>query len=244
MDNSQLDTRAENTLPVFDIYCDESCHIEHDHIAVMVVGAVWCPDNQRQRIGRDIRELKRKHAVNPAMEIKWSKISPAKQELYLDLARYFFSNPALRFRGVIIPDKSKLDHARFSQDHNIFYYKMFYQVLNYFIEANSRYRIFMDIKDSLGPEKIEFLRNVIHSANLDNSLIERIQHVRSHEVGPLQLTDLFIGAIAYAHRSLNTNAGKKAMVEFISGATGRPLIRSSPLKETKFNTFVWTAQEL
>ncbi len=28
---------------VFNIYCDESCHLEHDREKVMVLGAVWCP---------------------------------------------------------------------------------------------------------------------------------------------------------------------------------------------------------
>ena len=28
---------------VFNVYCDESCHLEHDNIPTMVIGAVWCP---------------------------------------------------------------------------------------------------------------------------------------------------------------------------------------------------------
>lgn len=27
----------------FNLYCDESCHLENDHQKVMVLGAVWCP---------------------------------------------------------------------------------------------------------------------------------------------------------------------------------------------------------
>jgi len=27
----------------YNIYCDESCHLEHDGIPTMVIGAVWCP---------------------------------------------------------------------------------------------------------------------------------------------------------------------------------------------------------
>ena len=26
----------------FNVYCDESCHLEHDHILVMAWGAVYC----------------------------------------------------------------------------------------------------------------------------------------------------------------------------------------------------------
>jgi len=28
---------------VFNVYCDESCHLENDHQTAMVLGAVWCP---------------------------------------------------------------------------------------------------------------------------------------------------------------------------------------------------------
>ena len=26
---------------VFNVYCDESCHLDHDHKGVMVLGAIW-----------------------------------------------------------------------------------------------------------------------------------------------------------------------------------------------------------
>ena len=28
---------------IFNVYCDESCHLEHDRQKVMVLGAIWCP---------------------------------------------------------------------------------------------------------------------------------------------------------------------------------------------------------
>lgn len=79
-----------------------------------------------KKIARDIKELKLKHNLKPDFEIKWTKVSASKVEFYLDVVDYFFSNPALRFRGVVVPDKEQLDHARFHQDHNTFYYKMFF----------------------------------------------------------------------------------------------------------------------
>ncbi|MCL0066152.1 DUF3800 domain-containing protein, partial [Dehalococcoidia bacterium] len=29
--------------PTYNIYCDESYHLEHDHQEIMVLGALWCP---------------------------------------------------------------------------------------------------------------------------------------------------------------------------------------------------------
>jgi len=27
----------------YNVYCDESCHLQNDGLSVMVLGAVWCP---------------------------------------------------------------------------------------------------------------------------------------------------------------------------------------------------------
>ncbi len=27
---------------IYNVYCDESCHLEHDDKPVMVLGAIWC----------------------------------------------------------------------------------------------------------------------------------------------------------------------------------------------------------
>ena len=27
----------------YTVYCDETCHLEHDNIKPMALGAVWCP---------------------------------------------------------------------------------------------------------------------------------------------------------------------------------------------------------
>lgn len=31
---------------VYNLYCDESCHLENDGQKAMVLGAVWCPDDK------------------------------------------------------------------------------------------------------------------------------------------------------------------------------------------------------
>jgi hypothetical protein len=31
---------------VFNVYCDESGHLEHDPLGVMVLGAIWCPQEK------------------------------------------------------------------------------------------------------------------------------------------------------------------------------------------------------
>ena len=31
------------------VLCDESCHLEHDDCIVMVLGALWCPKDKKQK---------------------------------------------------------------------------------------------------------------------------------------------------------------------------------------------------
>lgn len=66
---------------------------------------VW---HYHKKIARDIKGLKLKHNLKPDFEIKWTKVSASKVEFYLEVVDYFFSNPALRFRGVVVPDKEQL----------------------------------------------------------------------------------------------------------------------------------------
>jgi len=42
----------------YNIYCDESCYLEHDRQLVMVLGAVWCPLEKAREISVHIREIK------------------------------------------------------------------------------------------------------------------------------------------------------------------------------------------
>ncbi len=98
---------------IFNIYCDESCHLENDHQQAMVLGAVWCPLEKTREIAARIREIKVRHGLSTTFEIKWSKVSPAKFIFYKDLIDYFFDVSDLHFRCLIVPDKSKLRHHEF-----------------------------------------------------------------------------------------------------------------------------------
>lgn len=74
---------------LYNVYCDETCHLEHDNSNVMVLGAVWCPQPKLNEINERIRQIKKRNNVSETMEMKWTKISPAKVVLYKDLDNYF-----------------------------------------------------------------------------------------------------------------------------------------------------------
>lgn len=230
---------------VFNIYCDESCHLENDHQGVMVLGAVWCPLAQSHEISERIREIKAKHEVNTHFEIKWTKVSQAKIDFYLDLIDYFFDECSLHFRALIVPDKTKLRHSVFGQDHDTWYYKMYFDMLKVILNPEDRYRIYIDIKDTKSKNKVAKLQDVLCNNFYDFSrtIIERIQTVRSHEIEILQLADLLIGVISYTNRNLTTNQGKLQLVERMKKRSGYSLTKTTLLREDKVNLFRWKATE-
>jgi len=231
---------------VFNVYCDESCHLESDHQNVMVLGAIWCPLEKVREIALRIKKVKIRHNLSPYLEVKWTKVSPAKVEFYLDLVDLFFDSDDLHFRALIVPDKSRLNHTAYQQTHDEWYYKMYFDMLKVIFDPESRYRIYLDIKDTHGATKIIKLHDVLCNNLYDFSreIIERVQIVRSHEVQIMQLADLLIGAISYANRDLLTNAGKLALVDRMRTRSRYSLTRTTLLRETKVNIFRWHASEV
>ena len=42
----------------YNVYCDESCHLENDRQKAMVLGALWCPMEKVREIADNIRGIK------------------------------------------------------------------------------------------------------------------------------------------------------------------------------------------
>ena len=67
----------------------------------------------------------------------------------------------------------------------------------------------------------------------------KVQQVRSHEVELIQLDDLLTGAVSYINRGLNTSLAKNELIELIRHRSNYSLVKSTLLKEKKFNIFIW-----
>jgi len=231
---------------VINVYCDESCHLEHDHQAVMVLGALWCPRDRSRVVAERMREIKERHGLAKNYEVKWTKISIAKKQFFIDLVDYFFDNDDLHFRALIVPDKGRLRHAEFAQTHDDWYYKMYFDMLKVILSPTDRYRIYLDIKDTRGGEKVRKLHDVLCNNLYDFSreIVERVQLVHSHELEQLQLADLLVGTVSYVNRGLKTNSGKLALVERMKKRSGYDLDKTTLLKENKVNLLLWRAREI
>ncbi len=232
-------------MELYNIYCDESCHLENDGKTAMALGAVWCPTEKVKQISKEIRDIKASHKLKQGFEIKWTKVNDKKSSFYLDIVNYFFQNEDLHFR-VVVADKTELDHDDFSQTHDEWYYKMYFLLIQYIIKPrSSRYRVYIDIKDTKGGSKVKKLHEFLSNANYDFSreIIERMQIVKSHESEILQISDLFIGAMSYWMRGEtekgNANQGKVKLINSIKEQSGYSLTKSTLPSEQKFNFFIW-----
>jgi hypothetical protein len=229
---------------IFNIYCDESCHLEHDGFGVMVMGALYSTKQAARSVSKRLRELKQEHGLPADFEVKWSKVSPAKLSFYSSLVEEFLDNPELHFRALVVPDKTKLKHEAFGQSHDEFYYKMYYQLIWVILDPKARYRIFVDIKDTHTGQRLRKLHDVLCNKMYDfnQDIIKRVGGVHSDQVELIQLTDLLTGAVAYANRQLNSSTAKTGIIEQIRARTGYSLVRTTLLREQKFNIFRWQAQ--
>jgi len=227
------------------IYCDESCHLEHDSQRSMVLGALSCAADVHKRAGRAIKVLKKAHGILSGREIKWGQVSPSNLAFYQALIDLFFDEPALGFRGVVVREKVTLDHGRFGQTHDDFYYKMWWQLLTRMIDDEHGFRIFIDIKDTHSATKLSKLHEVLCNAHydFDNTRIKSVEAVHSHDVPLVQLADVLTGVLSHLFRSFNGSDAKRALIDHVRARSGLTLAKSTPPGARKFNLFIWRPQD-
>ena len=233
--------------PIINIYCDESCHLENDHHTSMIIGGISCPIGKIKDITSKIKQLKEKHGLPRNREAKWTKISPSKQDFYFDLVDLFKAEDSLRFRAIKISDKKQLNHYKFNQTHNDWYYKMYYDMLKHILQPHKNYNIYIDIKDTIGCEKVCKLKDILQFKKQREDLdIQKIQQIRSNESELLQLADILIGAIGYRDRLAEIknepSKVKLVMCDKIEKELFIDFNSSSRYNNEKFNLFVWKGQ--
>lgn len=220
---------------MLNIYCDESCHLENDNEKVMAIGGIVCSNYAKKSIYEDIKKIKIRNNIPINREIKWNKVSKGELNYYKDLINYFFSNELLRFRAVLLPDKSKLRHNDYCQTHDDFYYKMYFYVISYFFADDNNIEVYIDIKDTNSSRKIKKLQRVL---NRSTEKVTKIQKIRSHENSILQLTDLILGAVTYINRNLTGSEAKLELSNLIQSKSEQTLKATSYFSHKKINLLV------
>ena len=221
----------------FNIYCDESTHLEHDGHPYMLYGYISIASNQIKICKEQIKAIKAKHGYKG--EFKWTNIHDKTFEMYKELVEYFFMTD-MKFRAVIV-DKSQIDETRPEYTFNDFYFRMYFQLLHHEIDLENMYNIYFDIKDTCNQGKLRKLKEILRW----NASIKNFQFIRSHESFFLQLADVLMGAINYNLRKERGEIegkviAKQKIVEHINNHTNISLKRTSPLSAKKFNLFFIT----
>lgn len=221
-----------NSGKTFNLYCDESTHLMHDHHPYMLLGYVSIAYNQIEMAKAQIKEIKERHGFKG--EMKWTNVHESTYPMYKDLIDYFFMTD-LNFRAIIV-DKSQIDESRPDYTSNDFYYRMYYQLLHNEMNLENNYNVYLDIKDTCSGKKLRNLKDILKW----NSSITKLQFVRSHESCFVQMADVIMGAVNYNLRLEKGDVegkslAKMKLVEKIK--EHGPITRTTPLNNKKFNLF-------
>lgn len=224
------------------IYFDESCHLLKDNSNVLGIGCLYCPVENKKEIMYNIRAIKRKHNFSRDHEIKWTRVSKGKIQLYKDLIDYLFEENNLYFRAIITLHKDKLVVSG-EEEYRRWYEKMNYYLFNKIINYGYIYRLYLDKRDTKGKENLSKLEEVICNSKYDFSMItiKSIEDITSNNNELIQLTDLLIGALTYYHRGLTTSSAKTEIIKYLMTKTN--ISETSKWNDTKFNLLIWNPKD-
>ncbi len=228
---------------LYDLYCDESRQdliVKRSSInsnnRYICIGGIMVPNGHREKLKSDIKELKQKH--NLFGELKWGSVSTNKVQFYLELIDLFFdTNNPIDFRTVVI-DAEEIDNDVYNDsDHELGYYKFYYQLIFHWINPNHNYYIFTDYKTNKDRARLNLLKLVLNRATRSDC-IEIIQSLNSKESLLLQMQNVLMGAVGYKFNYGDTgiSLAKKAVVERIEKYLGHQ-INPTVKNYKKFNVF-------
>ena len=224
----------------YNIYIDESCHLQDDKSEVMCIGYTKINRDDYEVLKKVIKAIKLKH--NSPTEVKWNKLSSSRWELYKELIDFFFRSN-IEFKSVLVKNKQNLGRYN-REDQNSYYYRTLKILLNNKqSESDEEYRVYLDFKDTRGKTRLLLLEKELNAFHNENSPYKYFQHLHSDENEFLQLTDLFIGAICYKARKEYTkeNASpiRKKVIDYLEECSGYLLDDATEPLETKFFIDDW-----
>jgi hypothetical protein len=220
----------------FEVYCDESgleALTRKDAHNFTAIGGIWMPSEFRDSFKSSMLAIKEKYGVKG--ELKWNKVSPSFNDLYLEIIDYFFNQPELRFRVILIESKT-VDNFRFNEmDAELGFYKFYYQLLHHWIFDFNTYDVFIDFKVNRNKGRVNVLKKVLHASNLTSD-INQVQALHSHQSLGIQLADILTGMVAAKFNKEITSNAKKSLIDLAETKLCKQ-IASTPKWVEKFNVF-------
>lgn len=223
----------------YNLYFDESCHLQYDNSDVMCIGGIVVPAEKIQEYKDAIKAIKRKYAI--LHEIKWNTISTTRINMYKELLEFFFSSQ-MSFRCILIKNKSNISaHTLNRIEYNEFYFSIVEKLIRFSVRHNggnnNDFRVYLDLKDSHGAKKLRAIENVLHGGLENNNEVSHLQNIRSHESVFIQLADILIGAIAYKTRKLKGSEAKLQLIEHIEKLSGYSIDEGTEPGDAKFSIY-------
>ena len=210
----------------FEVYCDESGlealtnKAAHKYTAI---GGVWLPADKRLELKQEINAIKERYGIKG--ELKWNKLSPSFYEPYCDGGSVFFRANYLRLRVILI-EAEKVDNIKFhNADHELSFYKFYYQLLQHWIFDFNNYAIYLDLKVNRNKGRLEELKRVLNNANLTSEITQGIQ-----------LADVLTGLTAGKFNDNTTSQAKMDLISLVESKVGHPIAATHKWEE-KFNVF-------
>lgn len=222
----------------FEVYCDENYpdlfSSSHPKARYLMIGSLWLPATLRKELKSKVKELRKIH--NAWGEIKWRKVSHSKLSFYEAIIDLFINyGSELRFRCIAI-DNNDFDQSWHNNDHELGFYKFYYQLLHHWILDFNQYQIFCDLKTNRDLTRLHVLKDCLKNSNLSAD-IKQIQGLPSKKIVLIQLTDLLLGmASAKMNNTLTPNGAKEILVQKMENSLGK-LIEPTYRAENKFNVF-------
>jgi hypothetical protein len=199
-----------------DIYCDES-RLEllvSKEDGFMVIGSLWLQREKRELFKERIKEAKKRHDFH--VEVKWTKISYKMLDFYKELIDIFAEFEEFHFFRAIVVDTDKVDFELHQNNHDIGFYKFYYQMLVHKMNTASishQYYVYVDDKTNKVFKPLPLLKKVLNNA-IYSGHVKLIEPRNSKENLFIQYVDVLIGLVSYGYNTNNKKGAKKELYEY------------------------------
>ena len=223
-------------LPCFVIYCDESCHDLTAHHKFMSIGGLKVPRTEKAHLSRELKNLMKSRNLNS--ELKWSKVSAKRLEDYKNIVDFFFQHSQLTFRAIIVEQLKVRFKEYHGQDHELAFYKFYYEMLEKWLPPGCEYLILLDYKKNRGADRYTTLKTYLERYLRGKAWIRDLTIINSKQTPLAQLCDILTGSVAAAYNGFQQHTAKEQLANYIASSSGLSTLRTStPLIAEKFNIF-------
>jgi len=205
------------------------------------MGSLWVPTQARASLSGQLHEVRRSTGL--LGEAKWAKVSDLKLSAYRNVVDFFFDEPDLRYRAIIV-DQDRVDLAAYHNGNTErAYWIFYYELLEKWIRKGHDYNFCIDFKPISGEhtnrmsELRECLANYARSRGATVTGANPISSKKSHMA---QICDVLTGAVAAdANDDCSTGCAKRALADHVARRRGTSRSSTStPSPEIqKFNVF-------